>query len=133
MQEAAATAAAEAQASLCAAQAATTAAETASADSLAAAAAKATEEYDNLRRVLDAVNAQKADLEAKLAKAGGALNAADELKEARWMFHLTPVNFHYSVHRFMSALGAPHTSQCMCGAPAMPPASIVAHPLVLSR
>jgi len=33
--------------------------------------------------VLDAVNAQKTDLDGKLAKAGGALNAAEELKEAR--------------------------------------------------
>ena len=49
----------------------------------AAAAATAAEEYANLRRVLDAVNAQKAELEGKVAKAAGALNAAEELKEAR--------------------------------------------------
>ena len=53
-------------------------------EKLEAAGAKAKEDYDNLRRVVDAVNAQKADLEGKLAKAGGALNAAEELKEARW-------------------------------------------------
>ena len=83
MQEAAAAAAAEAKTSLSAAEAGAIVAETASAESLAAAGAKAKEEYDNLRRVLDAVNAQKTDLEGKLAKAGGALNAAEELKEAR--------------------------------------------------
>ena len=66
-----------------AAQEAASAADTAAAERLEAADAKAKEDYDNLRRVLDAVNAQKADLEGKLAKAGGALNAAEELKEAR--------------------------------------------------
>ena len=48
-----------------------------------AAAARATADYDSLRRVLDAVNAQKAELDSRLAKAGGALNAAEELREAK--------------------------------------------------
>ena len=42
------------------------------------------EEYASLQRVLEAVNLQKADLEGKVVKAAGALNAAEELKEARW-------------------------------------------------
>ena len=49
-----------------------------------AAAASAAEEYASLQRVLEAVNLQKADLEGKVVKAAGALNAAEELKEARW-------------------------------------------------
>ena len=85
-QEAASAAAAEAQSRLQAAEDTARAAETAATDAAGAAAAKAKEEYDNLRRVLDAVNAQKADLEGKLARAGSALNAADELKEARCDF-----------------------------------------------
>lgn len=48
-----------------------------------AAAKKATEDYDSLRRVLDAVNAQKAELDSKVAKAAGAINAAEELREAK--------------------------------------------------
>lgn len=82
-QEAASAAAAEAQYRLQAAEDTARAAETSATDAASAAAAKAKEEYDNLRRVLDAVNAQKAELEGKLARAGSALNAADELKEAR--------------------------------------------------
>ena len=84
LQEAASTAAAEAQSRLQAAEEAAQAADTAATEAANLAAAKAQEEYGNLRRVLDAVNAQKADLEGKLAKAGGALNAAEELKEARY-------------------------------------------------
>lgn len=84
LQEAASTAAAEAQSTLQAAEEAAKSADAAATEVADAAAAKAKEEYDNLRRVLDAVNAQKAELEGKLAKAGGALNAAEELKEARW-------------------------------------------------
>ena len=84
LQEAASTAAAEAQSTLQAAEEAAKSADAAATEVADAAAAKAMEEYDNLRRVLDAVNAQKAELEGKLAKAGGALNAAEELKEARW-------------------------------------------------
>lgn len=83
LQDAASDAAAAAQARLQAAEEAATTAGTASREAAEAAAAKAQEEHDNLRRVLDAVNAQKADLEGKLAKAGGALNAAEELKEAK--------------------------------------------------
>ncbi|KAA6426660.1 MAG: CENPE type kinesin [Trebouxia sp. A1-2] len=81
--EAASTSTAEAQSRLQAAEEAAQAADTAATEAANLAAAKAQEEYGNLRRVLDAVNAQKADLEGKLAKAGGALNAAEELKEAR--------------------------------------------------
>lgn len=83
LQEATSDAAAAAQIRLQAAEEAATAASTASREAAEAAAAKAQEEHDNLRRVLDAVNGQKADLEGKLAKAGGALNAAEELKEAK--------------------------------------------------
>lgn len=83
LQEAASSAAAAAQAALQAAEEAATAAASASREAAEAAAATAQEEHDTLRRVLDAVNAQKADLEGKLAKAGGALNAAEELKEAK--------------------------------------------------
>lgn len=50
------------------------------------ASTSAAEEYASLQRVLDAVNLQKADLEGKVAKAAGALNAAEELKEARWAY-----------------------------------------------
>ena len=83
MQESATAAAAKAESLLAAAQADSDAAlQKARADAEVAAAAAA-EEYANLRRVLDAVNAQKADLEGKVAKAAGALNAAEELKEAR--------------------------------------------------
>lgn len=84
LQEAASTAAAEAQSRLQAAEEVAQVADTAATEAANLAAAKAQEEYGNLRRVLDAVNAQKADLEGKLAKAGGALNAAEELKEARY-------------------------------------------------
>ena len=52
-------------------------------ESAEAAAARATADYESLRRVLDAVNAQKAELDSRLAKAGGALNAAEELREAK--------------------------------------------------
>ena len=83
LQEAAASASAVAEARLQAAEAAAITAATTSREASEAAAATAQEEYDSLRRVLDAVNAQKADLEGKLAKAGGALNAAEELKEAK--------------------------------------------------
>lgn len=83
MQEAASTAAAAAQAQLHTAEEAGTAAASIAQEAAEANAAKAQEDYDSLRRVLDAVNAQKADLEGKLAKAGGALNAAEELKEAK--------------------------------------------------
>lgn len=83
LQEAAASASAVAEARLQAAEAAAITAATTSREASEAAAAIAQEEYDSLRRVLDAVNAQKADLEGKLAKAGGALNAAEELKEAK--------------------------------------------------
>ena len=88
LQEAASDAAAAAQARLQAAEEAATAAGAASREAAEAAATRAMEEHDNLRRVLDAVNAQKADLEGKLAKAGGALNAAEELKEAKCALHL---------------------------------------------
>jgi len=84
LQDAASTAAAEAQSRLQAAEEAAQAVDTAATEAANLAAAKAQEDYGNLRRVLDAVNAQKADLEGKLAKAGGALNAAEELKEARY-------------------------------------------------
>ena len=84
LQEAASRATAEAQLRLQAAEEAAQAADTVATEVANLAAAKAQEEYGNLRRVLDAVNAQKADLEGKLAKAGGALNAAEELKEARY-------------------------------------------------
>ena len=84
LQEAAAAAAAEAQASLQAAEEAAAAAAVSSAEAADAIAGRAKEELDTLRRVLDAVNAQKADLDSKLAKAGGALNAAVELKEAKY-------------------------------------------------
>ena len=57
-------------------------------ESAEAAAARATADYDSLRRVLDAVNAQKAELDSRLAKAGGALNAAEELREAKCVPHL---------------------------------------------
>lgn len=84
MQEAAASKAAEAESLLAAAKAeAESAVHQAKADAEAA-AASAAEEYANLRRVLDAVNAQKAELEGKVAKAAGALNAAEELKEAKY-------------------------------------------------
>lgn len=83
LQKAASDAAAEAETRAQAAEEAVTAAANASREEAEAAAAKAKDEHDNLRRVLDAVNAQKADLEGKLAKAGGALNAAEELKEAK--------------------------------------------------
>lgn len=83
LQKAASDAAAEAETRVQAAEEAVTAAANASREEAEAAAAKAKDEHDNLRRVLDAVNAQKADLEGKLAKAGGALNAAEELKEAK--------------------------------------------------
>lgn len=83
MQDSATAAAAKAESLLAAAQAdSDTALQKARADAEAAAGA-AVEEYANLRRVLDAVKAQKADLEGKVAKAAGALNAAEELKEAR--------------------------------------------------
>lgn len=91
------TAAAEAQSTLQAAEEAAKSADAAATEVADAAAAKAKEEYDNLRRVLDAVNAQKAELEGKLAKAGGALNAAEELKEARWV--ITPGSQLHSLHR----------------------------------
>ena len=85
LQQAAFSAAAEAQAQVTrqAAQEAATAAAESAKEAADAAGVKAKEEHDNLRRVLDAVNAQKADLEGKLAKAGGALHAAEELKEAK--------------------------------------------------
>ena len=50
------------------------------------ASTSAAEKYASLQQVLDAVNLQKADLEGKVAKAAGALNAAEELKEARWAY-----------------------------------------------
>ena len=84
LQEAASGATAEAQLRLQAAEEAAQAADKVATEVANLAAVKAQEEYSNLRRVLDAVNAQKADLEGKLAKAGGALNAAEELKEARY-------------------------------------------------
>lgn len=83
LQEAASAAAAAAQAAFQTAEEAAAGAASVAKEAAEAAAAKAQEEYDSLRRVLDAVNAQKADLEGKLAKAGGALNAAEELKEAK--------------------------------------------------
>ena len=100
LQEAASTAAAEAQSRLHAAEEAAQAADTAAAEAATLAAAKAQEEYGNLRRVLDAVNAQKADLEGKLAKAGGALNAAEELKEARYAA--------YNLQLWQSTLSSQH-------------------------
>ncbi len=100
LQEAASTAAAEAQSRLQAAEEAVQAADTAAAEAANLAAAKAQEEYGNLRRVLDAVNAQKADLEGKLAKAGGALNAAEELKEARYAA--------YNLQRWQPTLSGQH-------------------------
>lgn len=84
LQEAAAAAVTEAVAALTAAQSyAESKQQTAKAEAEAA-AVSAAQEYADLRRVLDAVNAQKAELEGKVAKAAGALNAAEELKEARW-------------------------------------------------
>ena len=85
LQKAASDAAVEAQTRVQAAEEAAAVASDASKEAAEAAAARAKDEHDNLQRVLDAVNAQKADLEGKLAKAGGALNAAEELKEAKYV------------------------------------------------
>lgn len=48
-----------------------------------AAKAAASAEVENIRKLLTSSAAEKAELEAKVARAAGALKAADELREAR--------------------------------------------------
>ena len=51
-----------------------------------AAKAAASEEVEQIRKLLTSSAAAKAELEAKVARAAGALKAADELREARCCF-----------------------------------------------
>ena len=56
------------------------------AQALQEASARATEQQDGLQRELDDCQAACAELEAKVARAATSLKAADDLKEARWVF-----------------------------------------------
>lgn len=53
-------------------------------ESVAAAQAAGTAEVERMRKLLTSSAAEKAELEAKVARAAGALKAADELREMRW-------------------------------------------------
>ena len=58
------------------------------AQALQEASAKATEQQNGLHREFDDCKAACAGLEAKVARAATYLEAADDLKEARWIFDI---------------------------------------------